>query len=181
VPGHITRRRFANGTTRWRARHPNPLKGGTAQTERLFTTRRGAEDWLDSLRHATKFGTYIDPRGADRTLSAIADEWWGTWTDLEPKTKAGYESILKGHVLPEFGRARIGAITPSAIQAFVNELGVTRAQNTVRRIYTVLRSVLGLAAERRYIAANPAAGVRLPKKGVRRVQIVPLRHEERVG
>jgi integrase len=92
------------------------------------------------------------------------DEWRGTWTDLEPKTKAGYESILNKHVLPRFGKARISAVTPDEVQKFVNDLAAGHAPNTVRRVYTVLRSVLALATKRRYLAENAAQGVKLPKK-----------------
>jgi len=37
------------------------------------------------------------------------------------------------------------------------ELVALRAPNTVRRIYSVLRSVLRVAVERRYLAVNPCA------------------------
>lgn len=164
MAGHIKRRRYANGTVRWRARYPDPLKGGTAQIERTFNTKREAEGWLDDLKHSARTGLYIDPGQAQRTFADVAQEWRTTWTDLEPKTKAGYDSILKGHVLPRFGKARVGAITSDAVQRFINELAADRAPNTVRRIYSVVRGVLALAVERRYLAAKPADPVRLPKK-----------------
>jgi integrase len=162
VAGHIKKRKD-NG--RWRARFPDPLRGGTTQIERTFTTKAEAEDWLLNMQHSSKTGTFIDPAASARTFGAVVDEWRGTWTDLEPKTKAGYESILNKHILPRFGKARLSGITPDAVQKFVNELAAKRAPATVRRVYTVLCAVLRLAVRRRYLApaANPADHVKLPK------------------
>lgn len=157
----------ADGTTIWRARYPDPLKGGTAQIERRFRSKRDAENWLDSMTHGEKSGMYVDPRKGERLLSEVAQQWRETWTDLEPKTRTGYANILDKHIVGEdarFHRARVGAMSPDVIQRFVNDLAETRASNTVRRIYTVLRSVLRVAVERRYIAVNPCDAVKLPRK-----------------
>lgn len=87
------------------------------------------------------------------------------WTDLEPKTRAGYEAILKKHVLPEFGSHKVAAVTPKMAQVFVNRLAVGCQPNTVRRIYSVAWAVFRVAVERRYIATNPCEAVKLPRKG----------------
>jgi integrase len=165
MPGHIKKR-----GNRWRARYPDPLRGGTAQIERSFDTKAEAQDWLLDMQHSAKTGTYIDPAASARTFGNVTDEWRGTWTDLEPKTKAGYESILNKHLLPRYRNAPISAITPDAVQKLVNELAATKAPNTVRRVYTVLRAILALAVRRRYLAANAADDVKLPKKAPKNKQ-----------
>jgi integrase len=165
MPGHIKKR-----GNRWRARYPDPLRGGTAQIERSFDTKAEGQEWLVDMQHRAKTGTYIDPAASARLLSDVVDEWRGTWTDLEPKTKAGYESILNQHILRRWPRARISAITPDAVQKLVNELAATKAPNTVRRVYTVLRAILALAVRRRYLATNAADGVKLPKKAPKNKQ-----------
>jgi integrase len=167
MAGHITKRKDSN---RWRARYPDPLRGGTTQIERTFDTKGEAQDWLLDMQHSAKTGTFIDPAASARTFGDVVDEWRGTWTDLEPKTKAGYESILNKHILPRFGKARISAVTPDRVQKLVNDLAATHAPNTTRRVYTVLRSVLALAQTRRYLAANAATGIKLPKKAPRNQQ-----------
>lgn len=147
---------------------------------KTFTRKKDAERWLSNEQAKRLTGAYIEPRRGDTPLAAVADEWKATWTDLEPKTCVGYESILQHHVLPEFGRSRVVAITPEAIQKWVNDLADRRAPNTVRRVMDVLRNVLRLAVERRYIAANPCDAVKMPKKGGRRrtIDIAPLTHAE---
>ena len=127
------------------------------------------------MSHGAKSGAYIHPRRAERLLSEVADAWRDTWTDLEPKTRAGYDHILRKHLVGlgdpavgiapgRFARARVGAVSTEAVQRYVNELAETHAPNTVRRIFSVLRSVLRVAVERRYIAANPCDAVKLPRK-----------------
>jgi integrase len=171
LAGHITRRRYrrASGSVRqvWRARYPDPIKGGTAQIERSFATKREAEAWIKRQGVAVLDGVHVDPRCGDRPFTDIADAWRETWTDLEPKTRAGYEHILKKHVLPRFGNAKVGAVSAEAIQRFVNDLSKKRAPNTVRRVYSVVRAVLRVAVERRYIAVNPCDAVKLPRKASR--------------
>lgn len=171
MAGHIKRRRYrrANGTVReaWRARYPDPLKGGTAQIERTFATKREAEAWIKRQGTAVLDGTHVDPRRAERRFEEVAHAWRETWADLEPKTRAGYEAILGRHVLPRFGSAKVGAVSTEAVQRYVNELAAERAPNTVRRVYSVVRAVLRVAVERRYIAANPCDAVKLPRKGAR--------------
>ena len=162
MPGHVRKR-----GSKWRARFPDPLRGGTAQIERSFATKVEAQDWLLDMQHSAKSGQFIDPAASARTLGDVVGEWRQTWTDLEPKTKAGYESILNKHILPRFGRARLSAITPDAVQKMVNELAKDHAPNTTRRVFTVLRSILALAVRRRYLASNAAEAAKLPKKAPR--------------
>lgn len=55
-------------------------------------------------------------------------------------------------------------MSTEVVQRWVNDLAETLAPNTVRRNYTVLRSILRIAVERRYIAVNPCDAVKLPRK-----------------
>jgi integrase len=163
MAGHITKRKRGD-STKWRARYPDPTRGGTAQIERTFDTKREAERWLTEQKSAVQRGVHIDPANSGRLLGHVAGEWRGTWTNLEPKTKAGYETILNKHVLPRWQDARIGAVSADAIQKWVNELAKSgRAPATVRRIYGVLQSIMKLAIRRNYITVNPCADVSLPR------------------
>lgn len=152
---------------RYQARYPNPRKVG-AKIERSFRTKKDAQRWITEQDASLHRGSWVDPRGADRLFPEIADEWRETWADLGPKTRLGYESILRHHLTGDEGRfagTRLGAITTKEIQDYVNELADEgKAPNTLRRIFTVLRSCLRVAVERGYLAANPCDSVRLPRK-----------------
>jgi integrase len=160
---NINKRVYGDGRVRWRARYPDPTRGGKKQVERLFPARREAERWLTSQKAAVQRGEHIDPKDNQRRFEQVAEAWRETWLDLEPKTQAGYRAILNRHVLPRWTGVRIGAVSPEAIQEWINELAGERHPNTVRRIYSVLRAVLKVAVERRYLTANPCDAVKLPR------------------
>lgn len=186
MPGHVRARgKRADGTTIWQARWRHPVELAHRR-ESNHKTKRAALDWINEQEADAKRGSYTDPRRGDARFTAVADEWRETWADLAPKTRVGYESILRCHVLPEFGDKRVAGITSKDVQEFVNGLAASENQrgrrtspNTVRRIMDVLRNVLRVAVERRYIAVSPADAVKLPKKGSgRNIDITPLTHGE---
>jgi len=169
MAGHVTKRVYTEGPDRWRARHPHPLKSGTAQIERTFRTKREAEAWLEDLRPSAKRGKYVAPEGAKRLFATVSVEWRSTWIDREPKTRAGYLSILNKHLTGEGCRwreAEVGAITTDEVQRLINDLAKTHAPYTVRSVYTVVRGIMSLAVARRYITESPCdtGAVRLPRK-----------------
>lgn len=86
-----------------------------------------------------------------------------TRIDLEPKTIAGYRSILNHHVLPRWGQVRASAIDVASVQIWINELATDLHPRTVRHVYSVLRGVLKIGVERRYLQNNPCDAVRMPK------------------
>ena len=168
MAGHITRRKVQSGKP-WRARYPDPTRGGTAQIERKFATKREAERWLNEQRVAVQRGTHIDPKDTERRFIHVVDAWRSTWLELEPKTKAGYESILNKHVLPRWRDARVGAVSADAIQKWINELAASgRSPKTVSNVYGVMRSVMRVAVERHYVTVNPCDAVRLPRRNKRK-------------
>lgn len=178
MAGHIKKRTRSDGTTTYQARVPSPANR-RKDVVKTFERKRDAERWLAAQAAAIDRGDFYDARRGDALFREVAGEWEETWADLAPKTRVGYESILNRHVLPAFGAARVSAITPKAVQDFSNGLAKTHAPNTVRRVMDVVRGVLAVAVERRYITTNPCAAVRLPKKGeARTIDIHPLTHAE---
>jgi len=178
MPGQVDRRRHKrqpgqakgapmfrrDGSAIWRARYPDPIKGGTAQHERSFATRKEAEEWLAEQTTAVRYGSHIARRQGSRLFREVADEWKHTWINLQPRTRSGYDAILRVHVLPHFGNAKVADVDARAIQAFITELSLRRKRETVLHVYNVLRSVLGLATRRHYLAANPCQGITMPKE-----------------
>ena len=167
MSGHIRNKgKRQDGSTKWEARWRNPLNPAERR-EKMFRAKERAARWLSDLDTQTYQGTLIEPSRAVTPLSDIAAEWADTWLDLEPKTIAGYDHILRKHVLPRFGNQPIHSIRPDLIQAWVGELSQgppRRNPTTVRNIYAVLRGLMKFAVERRYIATNPCEAVRLPKR-----------------
>jgi integrase len=114
---------------------------------------------------------------ARMTFADWADEWLATSVHLKPKTKVGYESILRNRVLPVFGQARISAITQLDVRRFIADLSASRDEpGTIRNTFNVLRLVFGMAVGSGALQINPCAGVRMPRSA--RDEMLFLQPEE---
>jgi len=152
---------------KWRARYPHPSpppNRPTAQIERTFRHRKDAEAWLAEQTHNLLIGTHVLPQLQETTYGTLADAWQQTWRSIEPKTAAGYRSILATHLLPEFGATQLQHLTPQRIDAYLTRLterGVS--PGTQRNIFAALRTSLNTAVGLRLVATNPTQGIRPPR------------------
>jgi integrase len=162
--GHIRKLgKRKDGTWRWVAFMPDPSKGGTAKIQRTFRRKEEAEDWLVSEGASKRQGTWVDPRQAERPFRDVIAAWRESWLDIEPKTRSGYETIIRCHLLPEFGNTPVSRVTTEAVQAYVNRLAKTAGSGTVRNIFAALRNALNTGVRLKLLVANPCVGVKLPR------------------
>jgi integrase len=116
-------------------------------------------------------------RLARMTFAEWADEWLATAVHLKPKTRVGYESILRNRVLPVFGERRVSTITQLDVRRFVADLATAGDEpGTIRNTFNVLRLVFGAAAGSGAIRINPCIGVRMPRSA--RDEMLFLQPEE---
>ncbi len=163
MPGYARARgKRADGSTKWQARWRHPTT--QERRERTFRTRALADRWIKTMDTDAHRGDYIDPRRGDKPFSAVAEAWRRSWIALEPKTRAGYESILAAHLMPEFGDRRVSTITPERVEAYIRRLSDGgMAAGTVRSVYAALRAALNTAVRLRMISSNPCIGAKLPR------------------
>jgi integrase len=169
MPGHVKERRIKrkDGSTykRWRARYPDPSgASSTAQIERTFDTKRAADEWLLEQAHALHTGAHVDPRKSDRPFSELVVAYKETrYGSLAAKTRARYDSVLRKHLLPEFGRVGVGAVNRERVKRYFARLTASgMPAGTVQKIHTVLSAVLSEAVELGMARSNVAAHLRLP-------------------
>lgn len=107
-------------------------------------------------------GTY-SPEGS-LTLSQFVDSWMVlVFPNFKPSTQHGYKTLLRTHVLPQFGDFRLADICKRDIQLFVaRKISENLKWQTVRNCWILLSSVLNSACEYDYISTNPAKGVKFP-------------------
>lgn len=176
MPGYVRNRgKTKAGKTKWQVRWRHPHDPRKQVEKQGFPTKLRAEKWIEQQDADAWAGSWVDPHDSERLFSEVVESWRDTWMNLEPKTRAGYDNILKERILPRFKDRRIGQITHDEVQAFVNSAmagadrkgvkkDVPRQPNTVHRIYTVLRGVFLHAERRSYIRANPCDHITLPSK-----------------
>ncbi len=148
------------GPAKWEASYRDPQRKERIKT---FRTRAEADRWLATVKTDLTRGAYVDPRLARTVFSEWADEWLATTAHLRAKTRVGYESDLRVHVLPVFAHRSIGSIQQVDVRRFVADM-IARgsAPGTVRNARKVLRLVLGAAQGSGAIRTNPCDGVRVP-------------------
>ena len=106
----------------------------------------------------------VDAHLAGISFGDWAEEWLRTTVHLKPKTKVGYESILRHRLLPRFGGMAVGAIGQLEVRRFVAERAEAGdAAGTIHNSFNVLRLVLSTALGAGAIRANPCRGVRMPR------------------
>jgi integrase len=111
-----------------------------------------------------KRGPWVDPRGGRTRFADLAERWWASTAGLKPSTREQYRKLLDGHVLPAFTSAPIGRLDRLAVAEWLaGLLGRGVSPTRARDAYRVLRLVLGAGVDGGLLAANPAAGVRLPR------------------
>ena len=161
-------------TGKWEASYRDPTR---RERVKRFATRREADQWLSSMKADLQRGEYLDPRLGRTNFEEWAAEWLATTVHLKAKTRVGYESMLRTHVLPAFAGRPAASIHQSDVRRFLatmTEHG--SAAGTVRSARKVLRLVLATAEGSGAIKGNPCDGVKVPRSP--RTEMVFLTAEE---
>ena len=83
---------------------------------------------------------------------------------LKPRTRVGYDSVLRNKLLPAFGATPVAAITQRDVRRFVaGRIEAGDAAGTVHRAYALLRTLLNGARDAGLIEANPCIRIRMPR------------------
>ena len=104
---------------------------------------KDAEAALDDVRGRLRRGERVTPTKA--TFKEVADLWFSTQSELRPYTLATYESAMRTHLLPKFGRLKIAQLTEDHVALLIAEMRADgKAAWTVRGALTPLRKRQGI-------------------------------------
>jgi integrase len=93
------------------------------------------------------------------------ERWGSGLSHLKLSTAARYQSILRVHILPRWGRWPIASVSHAEVTSWVSDLTAQGlAPASVRQVHRVLSLILDMAVRDGQLARNPAAGVRLPRQ-----------------
>jgi integrase len=146
-------RRLASG--RWQAAYW--WEGARHLAPRTFNLKSAAAHWLSTAEADLARGGWVDPRASQITFERYSRSWLAMRTDLRPRTREPYVSLLKLHLVPALGRHEIGRITPSVVRSWFADLhsGEGPGQATAARAYRLLRTILNTAVTDELIVKNP--------------------------
>jgi integrase len=146
---------------RWKARYRTPNGSTRSKT---WDRKIDAERWLRDQLGKLDRSEWVDPRLSRTMFEDWANEWIETRRHLKPKTLDGYQSLLRTHLLPQFGSTPLGAIDPFGIETWVTQLsdgGLSPSR--VRQAHQLLSMILKAAVRARLLPRNPAEGTPLPR------------------
>ncbi len=103
---------------RWRARYRGP--DGRIRS-RSFDRKVDADRWLVARLGSIDRGEWIAPEAGNIPLAEAAADWL-SGLDIKPKTRAGYESLLRSRVLPVFGDLPLNRITPAMVRNWIADM-----------------------------------------------------------
>lgn len=157
------RRLTSAGTERWYAVYFTP--DGRQVSGGGFSNRRDAEREAHRLENEAERGLVADRRRSKIAFEDYVEKhYWPTAQHLELTTLAAYRSNLDKYFFPRFGSMKVAAISPSEVQAWVNDATAAGlSARSVRKYHTFLHSIFERAVIDQVIAVNPCRRTALPK------------------
>lgn len=182
--GNVRRR----SSGRWQARYRH--EGAWYTAPHTFQAKADATAWLSTIQADILRGAWVDPRAGKQTFEDYAESWLAGRSDLRPTTRAKYDQLLRGHLIPKFGAREIARLAPSDIRTWYHGLAGEH-QATADDAYRLLRAILNTAVADELLVKSPcvvkgAGSVRAAERPVismqdvvRALEAVPERY--RVG
>lgn len=157
------------GVRSWRVRYRR--HDGITESMSGFDSLKAAEGCAQMVESDRRRGIWLDPSGLRTTLNRWVDRWLPT-LDLDTRTIENYTSSLRNHILPRFGTAPLGSITPLDIRAWTKDaLDTGYAPATVGGWLNLLSMILTDAVDQRLIPANPVHQRRRRGRRSRRIPV----------
>jgi integrase len=167
---HKERSAVYGNVSRWRVRWVDD--SGQEHTK-VFHHKDAAQSHLDKVTADVVRGTYVSPRHSAVTFGAVAKEWLAGKATKEPKTVAGYTSLLDTLILPRWRDTKLRDITHADVQRWISGLSVDGSVRTegkglsasrVIQAHQCMSAVLKYAIRTERLSKNAATGVDLPRK-----------------
>jgi integrase len=134
-----------------------------------FRRKVDAEKWLTIEEGKTLRGEWVDPTAGTIRYGEWAESWLAGLHNIGPKTRAGYESLLRSRILPTFGNVQLRRISTASVRSWVVDMtdeGLSAAR--INQALRVVRQSLDVAVDDGLVARNPAVKVKAPRVEKRR-------------
>jgi integrase len=158
----------ANGPV-WRVRWRD--EQGRARS-RVVGRKADALALDNDLKRAKRLGGTAIVANHRETLAEFSKLWWARHAapNLARHTLESYASALDVHLIPRLGETRLTTLTTEMLSDMRADMAVAGVgEQAIRKVLTVLQSILERAVEWRHIESNPVRAVRKPSQHRTRV------------
>jgi integrase len=156
MAGGIRRTPAGNWRAYWRA-------PSGRQTSKTFGTKREATTFLAQVTTAAMTGSYVSPHAGRVLFGDHARQWMESWNN-EATTHARDASIMRTHVIAQWGTWPLSKIDHLSVQTWVTDLSRRLSPATVAECRRLTGAVLRSAVRNRLIAFNPCEDVKVQKR-----------------
>ena len=157
----IQSRTTPSGERRWDVYYRGP---DGKQRKKTYKRRVDAQRYANTVEADIVRHAWVDPQRGRQPFGEWAEKWIETTAHLKPKTRESYDSILRNHLIPEFGDRAIGSIDHPEVLTFLARLSAEgKGAGTVRNIRDVMRLVFKLAVRSGVLKNNPVMDIKAPR------------------
>lgn len=157
----IQPRTTPSGERRWDVYYRGP---DGKQRKKTYKRKVDAQRYANTVEADIVRHDWVDPQRGRQPFGEWAEKWIETTAHLKPKTRESYDSILRNHLLPEFGDRAIGSIDHPEVLTFLARLSAEgKGAGTVRNIRDVMRLVFKLAVRSGVVKNNPVMDIKAPR------------------
>lgn len=153
---------------RWRGRYklPNGKYASVAEddTGQPFYTKKSALEYAQGLESDVRRKTFVNPRDGRITVAEWAELWLES-IDVGPLSEKEYRLRLKNQILPEWGQAAVGDLSPVAIATWEKQLRGRISKNYADGVMSVFRTMMDDAVVSRIRGDNPVAARTSGRRG----------------
>jgi integrase len=151
-------------------------------------SKNSAASRAEAQRLADQFMEPINDRNNEPLAVSLKGDTLGAlvaicrekvWPLLKNSTRISYDFYLDTHILPKWGPVRVVKMRTLELQDFFNSYHPRLASRTIRNMHACLRTVLNQGKVWGLVRANPAVGVRLPRKKSRKPPVVLAKQDIR--
>jgi integrase len=155
-------------------------RDGCGERSKTFARKADAERWLAQQRSLMAQGDWTDPALGRIAFGDFAQAWLEARTDLKPKTRHQYQSLMRLHVLPSWRTVPLAKITYEGLTQWVARMSrAGLGPSGIRQSVFVMSAALDYAVRSGRLRTNPARGLGLPRPDKR--DYVYLTHSELLG
>ena len=142
--------------------------------KRKQKSKGGFRTKADALKAGTEALNEYNSIGIVRVNSemSVADFFtdWQKTVDLKETSLALNDLIIRKHIIPELGKYKMGAVTHSTLQRFINKKSEIYSYNYMQNMRRVLNSAFKYAYEKlEIIKRNPSVNLSIPRTAAKKV------------
>jgi integrase len=148
----------------------------------LVSTRTEAQRLADQFMETANDRNnepQLFPSGEETMAGLVATCREKMWPLLKNSTRISYDFYLDTYLLPKWGSMKLKKMRTIELQDFFNSFSPHLASKTIRNMHSCMRAVFSQGKAWGLLTANPAQGVRLPRKKARKPPVVLAKQDIR--